>query len=204
MGWRPPIQPQAASYGPSLQLFFALLAVGASVAWPLLRLSGPPLPPIRQSLFDAAVIATMVQLILWPARLLSLWSVERAALLDLACIAVLATTMSLLACCMASTQAWQRAAWMLLFVVIALLPADWVSMRTQSAFPAPAIANASLVYAIAQSDPSRPSDELRQATRDGLVGASLLTAAALAIGTLRRLQHRNSTSQAVCASEKVV
>ncbi len=35
-GFRPPVQPQAASYGPSIQMLFLLIGVGIAIGWPLL------------------------------------------------------------------------------------------------------------------------------------------------------------------------
>ncbi len=202
-GLRPPIQPQAASYGPSVQLFFTLLAVGISVAWPLFRLSGAPLPPLRQSLFDAAVIGTVMQLILWPARLLTLWSVDRTGLLDIGLCGVLLATASILTIGLATQSPTRRAAWMILFVALSILPTP-IASNPDAAEPFfPCFPNASLVYAIAQSAPTVPSDALREATREALASAALLFCGAIVVVFVRNWRAR-SLNGSTCPLRKVV
>ncbi len=202
-GFRPPIQPQAASYGPSVQLFFTLLAVGISVAWPLLRLSGDALPPLLQSLFDAAVIGTVLQLILWPARLLTLWSVDRTGLLDIALCGILLSTASLLALSMATQRPILKAAWMLVFVVLAVLPTSLPSGESSASAFIPRLPNASLIHAIAQSSPTIPSDALRVATREAIGGSILLFWVALLVSLYRAWRAR-AREPSTCPPEEVV
>ena len=207
LGFRPPIQPQAASYGPSIQLFFLLIALGIAIAWPLLRLSGPPLAPLRQSFFDAIVIGAVVQLVLWPSRLLTLWSIERTALLDLAIFALLAATMALLSLCMASPRVLVRTGWMLLLIMLALVPMPDTSMSTRAGAFTPSLPSSHLIYRIARADPGQPAEQLVRDTKEALFGAGLMTVSALGVALMRRMRRLRATSKImslpVSTSEKV-
>lgn len=83
IGLRTPIQASSASYTPGVRVMLICLAVGLMVCWPLLRLSQPPMPyPIRQVLLDLIVLLALVQVVLWPLRLVTTWSVSRTAAID--------------------------------------------------------------------------------------------------------------------------
>lgn len=87
LGFRPPVQAQSASYTPGVRLMLLSMAAGISLAWPLVRLSGPMRPkPALQALLDLAVLLCLVQVVLWPLRLVTPWPPARAAALDL-CLA---------------------------------------------------------------------------------------------------------------------
>ena len=87
IGFRPPVQAQSASYTPGVRLMLLSIAAGLAVAWPLLRLSGPMRPrPALQALLDLAVLLCLVQVVLWPLRLVTPWPPGRAAAIDL-CLA---------------------------------------------------------------------------------------------------------------------
>ncbi len=83
IGWRPPVQAHAASYMPGVRLLLLAVVSGICVAWPLVRLSGPPRAwPIRQALLDLAVLLCLAQVVVWPLRLVTTWTSERSALID--------------------------------------------------------------------------------------------------------------------------
>jgi hypothetical protein len=87
IGFRPPVQAQSASYTPGVRLMLLSMAAGLAIAWPLLRLSGPMRPrPALQAMLDLAVLLCLVQVVLWPLRLVTPWPPARAAALDL-CLA---------------------------------------------------------------------------------------------------------------------
>lgn len=87
IGFRPPVQAQSASYTPGVRLMLLSMVAGISVAWPLVRLSGPMRPrPALQALLDLVVLLCLVQVVLWPLRLVTPWPPGRAAALDL-CLA---------------------------------------------------------------------------------------------------------------------
>jgi hypothetical protein len=84
LGWRPPVQAHAASYIPGVRMLLLMLAAGLVLAWPLARLSGPQRPwPIRQALLDLVVLLCLVQVVVWPLRLVTRWPIERSAAIDL-------------------------------------------------------------------------------------------------------------------------
>jgi hypothetical protein len=65
-------------------MLLLMLAAGLVLAWPLARLSGPPRPwPIRQALLDLVVLLCLVQVVVWPLRLVTRWPIERSAAIDL-------------------------------------------------------------------------------------------------------------------------
>ncbi len=69
-------------------------ALGALVAWPMLRLCQPvPRAPVRATLLDAATVIVLLQTVLWPLRLATTWAAERSAMIDVALVA------HVLACC---------------------------------------------------------------------------------------------------------
>jgi hypothetical protein len=83
IGVRPPVQPSSASYTPGVQLMLLCMAIGLMIGWPLLRLSQPALrAPIRQTLLDLAVLLSLVQVVIWPLRLVTAWSTFRIAAID--------------------------------------------------------------------------------------------------------------------------
>jgi hypothetical protein len=77
-GFSPPVQAQSSSYGPSIQLLFATIGVGIAIAWPMLRLAGRASSvPLTQSIFDGLAILVLLQVVLWPLRLVTAWSLSR-------------------------------------------------------------------------------------------------------------------------------
>ena len=83
IGLRTPIHATSAAYTPGVRLMLICLVTGLMVGWPLLRLSQPPMPfPVRQVLLDLIVLLALVQVVLWPLRLVTTWSVSRTASID--------------------------------------------------------------------------------------------------------------------------
>jgi hypothetical protein len=83
IGLRAPIEASSASYTPGVRLMLICLAVGLVIGWPLLRMSQPPMPyPVRQILLDLVVLLALVQVVIWPLRLVTPWSPARTAALD--------------------------------------------------------------------------------------------------------------------------
>lgn len=122
-GWKPPIQPQAASYGSSIQLLFTIVGLGTSVAWPLARLSArPSSAPRLQALFDAVAILVLLQVVVWPLRLVTNWTLPRAIALDLSLAASVAITAALLAASQGSRRPRLRTIAMGAAVALAILP----------------------------------------------------------------------------------
>ncbi|GEM_PF-1657700 len=83
LGVRTPIQPTASGFMPGVRLLLLCVAVGLMIGWPLLRLSQKPAwYPITQTWLDLIVLLGMMQVVIWPLRLVTDWSVERMAAID--------------------------------------------------------------------------------------------------------------------------
>lgn len=88
IGFRPPVEASSASYTPGVRLVVLCAALGLVIAWPLLRLSQPATAfPVRQTLLDLVVLLALVQVVLWPLRLVTPWSASRTAALDATLVA---------------------------------------------------------------------------------------------------------------------
>lgn len=83
IGVRPPIEPSSASYTPGVRLMLVCIGVGLMIGWPLLRLSQSATPrPIVQTVLDLTVLVSLIQVVIWPLRLVTPWTVVRTAALD--------------------------------------------------------------------------------------------------------------------------
>lgn len=83
IGLRQPVHPASASFEPAVRLMLVCLATGLMIAWPLLRLSQSPTPyPFRQTILDLLVLLAMLQVVIWPLRVVTSWSVLRTASID--------------------------------------------------------------------------------------------------------------------------
>jgi hypothetical protein len=83
IGLRAPVQPSSATYTPQVRLMLQCVVIGLMIGWPLLRLSqSKPALPVRQTLLDLIVLMALVQVVLWPLRLVTNWTPLRAAAID--------------------------------------------------------------------------------------------------------------------------
>lgn len=83
MGYRQPIQISSASYTPSFRLMLLCIVIGLMICWPLLRLSRQVQHhPIIHTFLDLSVLISLLQIILWPLRLITPWSSLRTASVD--------------------------------------------------------------------------------------------------------------------------
>jgi hypothetical protein len=122
-GVHPPVQPQAASYGPSIHLLFVLMGVGIAIGWPLLRLSGRrSAVPAAQAALDAVSMFVLIQVVVWPLRLVTSWTLPRTIVVDSAIAAAIATTAALLAATQGSPRPRVRWAAMACAVLAVLSP----------------------------------------------------------------------------------
>lgn len=82
LGVRAPLQPSSASFTPGVELMLLVVALGLMIGWPLLRLSMPATPrPIAQTVLDLIVLLALVQVVIWPLRLVTPWAPMRTAAL---------------------------------------------------------------------------------------------------------------------------
>lgn len=84
VGIRAPLQPASEAYEQPVRALLALLAVGLVLLWPLARLAGAAASrePGRV-LLDLAVLVILLQGGYWPLHLVTGWTLERAAAIDL-------------------------------------------------------------------------------------------------------------------------
>ena len=123
-GFRPPVQPQAASYGPSIQMLFLLIGVGIAIGWPLLRLSArPSSAPFAQAAIDGISIFVLMQGVVWPLRLVTSWTLARAVAVDAALAAAIMLSAALLASTQSSPLPRRRTWAMVIAVALVLGPA---------------------------------------------------------------------------------
>jgi hypothetical protein len=79
------VHPNSASFTPGVLLMLLCISVGMMIGWPLMRLSqSRSFWPIRQTLLDLIVILLLVQVVVWPLRLVTVWSPLRTAAMDAA------------------------------------------------------------------------------------------------------------------------
>jgi hypothetical protein len=87
IGLVPPIHPSSTSYEHGLQMMLLCVTSGLMIGWPLFRLSQSAAgAPLRQTGLDLLVMASMLQVILWPLRLVTSWSLLRTLAIDLTLI----------------------------------------------------------------------------------------------------------------------
>ncbi|MBI1303263.1 MAG: hypothetical protein GC172_05695 [Phycisphaera sp.] len=143
-GIRPPVQPQAASYGPSLEILFVSIGIGIAIGWPLLRLSArPSRAPILQAVLDALALVVLVQVVVWPLRLVTSWTLTRTLCVIGALAAAIALTAALLGAVQGARSQLRRTAGMLVAAGAALVPfalavvGEWFAPSADSSFGAP-------------------------------------------------------------------
>ena len=130
IGLTPPVQPSSASYEPGVRLMLMMVAIGWTILWPLLRLSqSPSIWPIRQTLLDMLVLACLLQVVLWPVRLLTRWTPPRTAAIDLVLLAWLGIIGAIVAVTCGSTRTAPR----LVGMAICLVPVILLSLPGERA-----------------------------------------------------------------------
>jgi hypothetical protein len=83
IGIRAPVQPSSATYTPNVRLMLICVTAGLMLGWPLLRLSQDRPPyPLRQTWLDLIVLLGLVQVVIWPLRLVTSWTPQRTAAID--------------------------------------------------------------------------------------------------------------------------
>lgn len=122
IGLRAPVHPSSASYTPAVRLMLVSVTTGLLIGWPLLRLSQERSPyPIRQTALDLVVLLGLLQVVIWPLRLVTGWSPARIAMLDLTMIAWLTLAAALVASAIGSDRKGPRIIAMIACLGICLL-----------------------------------------------------------------------------------
>lgn len=82
IGVRPPLQPTSTAYTPAARMLIVALTIGVVVAWPLARFStASPRRPIAAAMLDTVTLLALTQIVLWPLRLVTSWTVPRLSIL---------------------------------------------------------------------------------------------------------------------------
>jgi hypothetical protein len=198
-GAKPPLQSQAASYAPSMQLFVTMLAVGITVGWPLMRLAGPPSSaPVRQAAIDAVALFTLAQIIVWPLRLVTTWTIPRTIAIDCAIGASIASVAAVLALSQGAGSRRARTATLAGIVVAVLLPGALTIVglslegaRDLAAHPLVlAISPPALLSTVAAPEPVDPGALARTAT----MAAMGLSAGLWAVAAVRAMVRGPATA----------
>ncbi len=83
IGVQTPLRPSSASYTPGVAVMLLCVMIGLLIGWPLLRLSERPFAqPVRQVALDLLVLVALVQVVVWPLRLVTPWPPLRTAAVD--------------------------------------------------------------------------------------------------------------------------
>lgn len=121
VGFGRPIQASSNAYEPGVQLMLGSLMAGLMVAWPMLRLSQPASrAPGRQTLMDLFVLLAMIQVITWPLRLVTRWTVERTMAIDAVFIGWVVLTGAVVAAAIGSARRGPRVLAMFVLLGLAL------------------------------------------------------------------------------------
>ncbi len=106
IGFRAPLEATSSSYTPGVRVMLICMTIGLMIAWPLLRLSQGPSPaPVRQTQLDLLVLLALLQVVVWPFRLVTPWTPLRTAAID----ATLASWVALAGALVASAVGSRRA-----------------------------------------------------------------------------------------------
>lgn len=121
VGFERPLQPSSAAYEPAVQLMLGSMMAGLLLGWPLLRLSQPASPhPVRQTAIDLLVLVSMVQVVVWPLRLVTRWTVDRTAAIDAVIIGWLLLAGAVVAAAIGTRRAGPRVLAMLVLMGLSL------------------------------------------------------------------------------------
>ncbi len=120
LGTTLPLQITPASLAPAIRITLVTCLVGALVAWPLARLSqGPGSGGVLNDLLQAATLGSLLQLVIWPLRLATPWTVERTLLIDLCALSSLVAVAGIVAVGSRSQRTTPRAIAMVACLVVA-------------------------------------------------------------------------------------
>lgn len=113
--WNWPAAPTVENYQVAVRNLLITVGLGLSIVWPVYRLSlrRPPRPALTVAL-DAAALMLTLQVVLWPIRLSTHWSLERVLAIDATLAVWAALVGSFIAWGLSSGRPWSRAGWMLL------------------------------------------------------------------------------------------
>jgi hypothetical protein len=135
MGWRTPVQISSASYTPNFRLMLLCIVIGLMIGWPMLRLSQRSQGlPMLHTLLDLSVLISLVQVILWPLRLITPWTASRAAAIDATICGWILLAGAVVASAIGTAKAGPRNLAMLVCVGLCLLGPALATIGFQTGF----------------------------------------------------------------------
>lgn len=188
MGVHPPLHVATSSYTPSVRIMLLSSAVGAIVAWPLVRLCAARCAaPILATWLDLAVVLGMFNMVLWPLRLVTPWPVTRMALLmSIVCLWIVAIG-GIVATARGSGRGWVRALAMMLVLACSLgaITARMIGVPGMPEFPSSLGGPVEAILAVTTSGGAPPTVSERGALEIAASAALLAWAVALATAAIR-------------------
>jgi hypothetical protein len=189
IGISTPIQPVSASYTPGVRMMLLCIVVGLMIGWPLLRLSqSATARPLAQTALDLVVLLSLIQVVIWPLRLVTPWSIERIAAIDALMCCWLLLAAAAVASAVGTRHGGARQLAMLACVAMCLLGPAMTALGAMSGIGLDLVALSPLmaVRALGQGGGARPSSE--HWALIGLLGtaAAIAWAVLLAALTLAR------------------
>jgi len=149
IGLQAPVQPSSASYTPAVREMLLCITIGLMIGWPLLRLSQtcPPYP-IRQTLLDLVVLLGLLQVVVWPLRLVTNWTPLRTAAIDATIIGWLLLAGALVAAAVSTERRGPRMLVMVACVAMCLAGPVAAWLGVMSGIKAMALVNLSPLMAV--------------------------------------------------------
>ena len=155
MGLEPPLQPSSSVYTPAARMLLVSLVIGGLIGWPLLRLSSAiPRRPFASALLDAATLVALLQVLLWPLRLVTSWPIARTLLLDTHGVIWLLITGGAVA--IATAKEGMIRIWMMLLLVLWLGLPPLISNLLELPLIVERISPLSQIWLLASGGPAAP------------------------------------------------
>ena len=133
IGLRAPVQPSSASYTPGVRKMMTCITIGVMIGWPMLRLSQRRSPaPIRQTWLDLIVMIALIQVVIWPLRLVTTWSAMRTAAIESALLGWLLLAGAVVAAAVTTEKRGPRNLAMIACIAMCLLGPflAWIGLLT--------------------------------------------------------------------------
>ncbi len=83
IGLRRPLLPTTETWLPGIRLMLVMAAVGLVIVWPMAAMSSTRSQPAGRTFRETCILLVTAQLIIWPAGLVTSWSLERTILIAL-------------------------------------------------------------------------------------------------------------------------
>lgn len=194
MGFRTPVDPNSATFTPGVRLMMICIAIGMMIGWPLMRLSQPVSPyPIRQTLLDLFVLFMLVQVVIWPLRLVTIWSPLRTAAIDATLGSWMFYIGAIVAAAISTSRPGVRALAMLACISIVLLGpaltlagifsgADWMALIELSPLMA--------ISTLGQGGGTPPTEQQWKLVTALAIGGILVWVVLLVVALIRKLASR--------------